>query len=184
MNGTARVWSATGELRATLESRGTGMWRSVSSVAFSPDGQRVVTASNDKMARVWSAEGELLATLQGHSGEVQMAAFSPDGQRVVTASKDKTARVWSAGGRLLATLQHSDEVESAAFSPEGERLMTASRDGKVYAWPVSIKLLGERLEAATRDCLIPEERQQYLDESPEQAQAAYARCELAAGRRP
>ncbi len=184
MNGTARVWSATGELRTTLESRGAGMWRSVSSVAFSPDGQRVVTASNDKMARVWSAEGELLATLQGHSGEVQMAAFSPDGQRVVTASKDKTARVWSAGGRLLATLQHSDEVESAAFSPEGERLMTASRDGKVYAWPVSIKLLGERLEAATRDCLIPEERQQYLDESPEQAKTAYERCELAAGRKP
>jgi hypothetical protein len=49
---------------------------------------------------------------------------------------------------------------------------------------VSLRLLGERLEAATRDCLIPEERQQYLDEPPEQAKAAYERCELVAGRRP
>jgi WD40 repeat protein len=143
----------------------------------------VVTGCLDGTARVWSAEGQPLASLEGHGSErVSSVAFSPDGKWIVTASRDKTARVWSAAGRLLATLKHKGAVESAAFSPEGERLVTASTDGKARVWPLSVRLLGERLEAATRDCLSPEERQQYLDESSEQAKAAYARCELAAGR--
>ena len=57
------------------------------SAAFSPDGKRVVTASNDKTARVWDADsGKALASLQGHTAQVRSAAFSPDGKRVVTAS--------------------------------------------------------------------------------------------------
>ena len=59
----------------------------VMQVAVSPDGQRVVTASEDQTARVWNAaDGGMLAKLEGHAGSVLQAAFSPDGQRVVTAS--------------------------------------------------------------------------------------------------
>jgi WD40 repeat protein len=61
--------------------------------AFSPDGQRIVTASNDDTAGVWSAEGQLLAELKGHTDAVLQATFSADGQRILTASGDKTARV-------------------------------------------------------------------------------------------
>jgi WD40 repeat protein len=181
MDGTVQVWSASGELLSTLQGHKSGVLRA----AFSPDGKRVVTASMDGTARVWSGEGQLLATLEGHGTEqVSSAAFSPDGQWVVTASRDKTARMWSAGGRLLATLRHRAWVGSAAFSVDGERLVTACSDGKARVWPVSVKRLGEYLEAATRDCLSPKERQQYLDEPPEQARAAYERCEIAAGREP
>jgi len=61
---------------------------------FSPDGQRIVTASDDETARVWNASsGQLLVTLQGHTGSVFSAEFSADSQRIVTASDDKTARV-------------------------------------------------------------------------------------------
>src|SRR5207344_1921737 len=67
----------------------------VFSAAFSPDGTRVVTASNDNTARVWDVvTGAQLSPPLQHQGVVASAAFSSDGIRVVTASKDETARVW------------------------------------------------------------------------------------------
>jgi TPR repeat protein len=85
--------------------------------AFSPDGARAVTASDDNTARLWDAKtGASLAVLQGHTSPVNSAAFSPDGARVVTASWDKTARQWDAKtGASLAVLQgHAGSVTSAA----------------------------------------------------------------------
>lgn len=67
----------------------------LSSVAFSPSGDRIVTASEDRTAWVWDAgTGTELAVLRGHDEAVLSAAFSPDGTRIVTASWDKAARVW------------------------------------------------------------------------------------------
>ena len=109
----------------------------VRSAAFSPDGARVVTASQDTTARVWeAASGRLVAVLKGHNSAVNSAAFSPDGARVVTASVDMTARVWeAASGRLVAELKgHGGAVNSAAFSPDGARVVTASVDKTARVW--------------------------------------------------
>jgi WD40 repeat protein len=107
----------------------------VRKVAFSPDGQQVVTASADKTARVWSTEGKLLAALQAHSQEVLAVAFSPDGQRVVTASMDGMAWVWSTDGKPLAALvDTAHQVNTAVFSPDGQRVVTASVDMKARVW--------------------------------------------------
>ena len=79
------------QLVAKLEGHTHGVW----SAAFSPDGQRIVTASEDRTARVWNAaSGQLVAKLEGHTLALLSAAFSPDGQRIVTASDDRTARVF------------------------------------------------------------------------------------------
>jgi len=109
----------------------------VNIAAFSPDGQRVVTASDDSTARLWdAASGKQLAELRGHSNWVRSAAFSPDGQRVVTASYDSTARIWdAASGKQLTELRgHSHWVVSAAFSPDGQRVVTASQDSTARIW--------------------------------------------------
>ena len=66
------------------------------SAVFSPDGGRILTASNDNTPRLWDRDGKLLATLQGHTGDVTSAVFAPRG-RILTASTDGTARLWEAG---------------------------------------------------------------------------------------
>ncbi len=140
---TARVWSAHGELLATL--RGLN-GAAVRFAEFSPDGERVVTASEGGTAQVWSMRGDLLGTLIGHEGELHSAHFSPDGERVVTASEDGTARVWSAYGEPLRALAgHEGAVFSAHFSPDGERVVTASADGTARLWHIGATASAEHL---------------------------------------
>src|SRR5262245_41982111 len=74
-----------------------GMVDALTSAAFSPDGQRIVTTSLDDTARVWPAGGSSTpVVLAGHGGGVYFAAWSPDGTRIVTASENGTAQVWNA----------------------------------------------------------------------------------------
>src|SRR5262245_7446317 len=62
-----------------------GHLNAVNGVAFSPDGQRIVTGGEDNTAKVWeAASGKELLTLRGHSNFISSVAFSPDGQRIVT----------------------------------------------------------------------------------------------------
>ncbi len=108
----------------------------VYSAAFSPDGNRVVTASADDTVRIWDpVSGNQLIALIGHTGQVNSAAFSSDGTFVVTASDDKTARLWDAGsGQEIAALRgHQEEVSFAALSPDGRQIITASSD-QIRLW--------------------------------------------------
>ncbi|MDF5739233.1 MULTISPECIES: P83/100 family protein, partial [unclassified Nostoc] len=77
----------------------------VYSVAFSPDGQTIASASGDKTVKLWNCKGQLLQTLQGHSDSVWGVAFSPDGQTIASTSSDKTVKLWNRNGQLLQTLQ-------------------------------------------------------------------------------
>ncbi len=111
--------------------------KEVNSVAFSPDGLRVVTGSWDKTARIWDAvSGKPIGGPLLHEDVVFSAVFSPDGSRIVTASKDKTARIWDAtsGKPIGEPLRHMDVVHSAAFSPDGSRVVTASWDKTARIW--------------------------------------------------
>ena len=96
-----------------------GRQGSVRSAAFSSDGERILTASDDRTARIWDARsGRQIAALQGHEGSVQSAAFSLDGERIVTASsEDRTARIWDArSGQQIACIVLDAAVTAVALS--------------------------------------------------------------------
>lgn len=109
----------------------------VNGVAFSPDGDWIVTCSDDRTARVWSARtGEPRYPPLQHDHAVVRARFSPDGGRILTASFDHKARIWEAGsGKLIATLTgHQGPVNDARFSPNGAWVITASADASARIW--------------------------------------------------
>jgi WD40 repeat protein/serine/threonine protein kinase len=127
----------------------TGHKSTVASVAFSADGQRLVTTSEDKTAKVWdAATGQLLLTLRGHTGWVFSATFTPDGQRIITGGgpwglgiKPGETKVWDAttGEQLLDFKGHNYTVWSLAISPDGKRIVTAAAErgygpGEVKVW--------------------------------------------------
>ena len=123
----------------------------VTSVAWSPDGERLATGSFDKTAKVSdAATGEIMLSLSGHEDWVLCVAWSPDGKRLVTGSQDETAKVWHAqtGKELLtmgrvptATTWASHRVSSVAWSPDGNRLATTIFSAAVWDAGTGKKLL-------------------------------------------
>jgi WD40 repeat protein len=126
----------------TMQAHNAQVWN----VAFSPDGKRFATASQDGTVGIWdAATGEKVLTLQVISstifpgGGANSVAFSPDGKLLATGSDDAEVRLWDpVTGQLIRTLSgHTNLVVRVAFSPDGTRLGSASADTTAKVWDVA-----------------------------------------------
>jgi serine/threonine protein kinase len=108
-----------------------------SEVAFSNNGQKVITAGGDQTIKVWDAKtGRLLKTISSLSGPIIDIAVA--GDRVLSAHRNGDICLWNLGdGRQLNTYRRNDaEVWSVAFAGRMDQFVAASHDWKVAMWNV------------------------------------------------
>jgi len=117
------------------------------SVAFSPDGKILSSASWDGTIKLWETKSwRELRTLAGHSWGVYKAGFSPDGKHLASSSRDGTIKIWdvATGANTRTLVADSLAVKSVAWSPDGRLLASSGNDGLVKLWDAAT---GQELRA-------------------------------------
>ena len=132
-----KVWSvATKSLVSTCDGHGGmvnvggGHTSSVWAVAVMPDGQRILSGSQDKTVRVWLLDGTHKHTFTLHADDVFALAALPDNQHALSASKDNTVKLFNVDdGAVLRTFKHhTGFVRCLALLPDGRRFVSGSAD--------------------------------------------------------
>jgi WD40 repeat protein len=126
-----------------------GRSESVNSVAYSPDGQLLVSGSSDRTIKVWSYDGTFIKSLaipydpNAQLTDVRSAAVSPDGTLIAAGVEEYTnqtefgaVQIWRiSDGQLVQNFTgYSQVVNSVAFSPDGQYLASGSKDRSVKVW--------------------------------------------------
>jgi len=110
----------------------------VQSLAFSPDGTTLASASLDSTVRVWHAATGQVRTTLNHSDRVWAVAFSPDGDTLASGVADQTVTLWHLPtGKPRSKLRGPDEIRCVAFSPDGKTLASAGAAGSLLLWNLS-----------------------------------------------
>jgi WD40 repeat protein len=123
-----------------------GHHKSVTSVAFSPDGKMIVSGSLDRRLRLWDIQGNPISKpFWGHRDSVWCVAFSPDGQMIASGSYDGTVRLWNLPAKPIGQpfQGHGDCVWSVGFSPDGQMIVSGGSDNTVRLWDLHGNPIGQ-----------------------------------------
>jgi WD40 repeat protein len=123
-----------------------GHTMAIECLAFSADGQRLVSGSRDETVRVWDVNtGYEILTLHGQAGEVRSVAFAHDGWRILSAHRDGTIKIWDATPLTEETRIEREATNMVAFlvaKPlSREQVLTAIRQDQTISAPLRQKAL-------------------------------------------
>ena len=132
----------------------------VRSVDFSPDGQTLVTASEDNTVRLWSIDGRELQRLSGQNQSFRSVRFSPDGKQIAAISADNTVKLWTVEGKELKTFPGQGDEDNfmadLCFSPNGQVIAASGVNHTVKLWRIdgqaSKTLTGHKIQVWSLSC--------------------------------
>jgi len=127
-----RIWNAqTRQQIVKLEDHHQDVW----TIAFTPDGSKLVSGGEDNVARVWDMETfEELLILEPHDNWVTTVAVSPDGKTVLTGSNDQKVRLWDIEtGELIQTYAgDGGQLRSVVFTADGTQFLSGADEGRLF----------------------------------------------------
>ncbi len=109
----------------------------VNSLAFSPDGKKLVSGSADRTIRLWQINRlESSQILSGHTGWVNTIAISPNGCILVSGSTDRTIKIWDLNtGESIATYRHHQAgIRSLAIGADNRTIASLDFNGLLLIW--------------------------------------------------
>jgi WD40 repeat protein len=132
-----KLWDQSGKLLHSWFAHQERIWK----LAFTPDGQILVSASEDGTVKLWTKQRKPLAILR-HEGAVWGVAINPQGNLIASTSRDDTLRLWHKDGTLIKIIPgQSQGLTRVAFSPDGQTIATGGVDNTVKLWNINGKLL-------------------------------------------
>ena len=137
--GIIRVFDKAGKLLKTLDGHSQ---QSIEGLAFSPDGQQLLSGAHDKMVLLWDWQNEKILKKMGpQQSQVRSVAFSPDGKYLASAGPDEDqVYLWNNQGNLLKKFK-TDGINELVFSPDSEGLLVAPRDKAALLYDLQGKIV-------------------------------------------
>jgi WD40 repeat protein/tRNA A-37 threonylcarbamoyl transferase component Bud32 len=126
-----------------------GHLNQVNSVAFSRDGNTIVSGSDDMTIRIWNMKAaKEIRILNGHTKWIYSVAISPDGKTIVSGSQDKTIKIWklNTGEEIRTLTGHTDYVNAVAISSQGNTIVSGSYDKTIKVWNLNTGKLIRTIE--------------------------------------
>lgn len=122
-----KIWDFNGNLLREL----TGHKREVMAVAFSHDGEKVVSGSADGTVKEWEvATGKMIQSINAHDGWVRTVAYNHNSTQIASGGDDGKINIWNrSSGKIQNTIiAHSKWLETLSFSPDGKYIVSGGHD--------------------------------------------------------